>query len=83
MKTLLELVADKLEREPSLLPIPLANIDRWLANGHTAPRRLEQWREILLGARQSPEQFQKLLALLRDRSESIERLREFSPLRAF
>ena len=46
MKTLLELDADKLERDPSLLRIPLENIDRWIANGHTAPHRLEQWRKF-------------------------------------
>lgn len=47
MKTLHELVADKLDRadgatREALLRIPLDNIERWLANGHTAPHRLEQ-----------------------------------------
>jgi hypothetical protein len=79
MKTLLELDADKIERDPSLLRIPLENIDRWIANGHTAPHRLEQWRSILLQAQASPDGFQELLKLLRDRSEATERLREFSP----
>jgi hypothetical protein len=51
MKTLHELVADKLERDPSLLRIPLENIDRWLAHGHTAPHRLEQWRQIICARR--------------------------------
>ena len=59
MKTLHDLVADKLEQaspetRPALLRIPLDNIDRWIANGHTAPHRLEQWRQILLGAQQTP-----------------------------
>ena len=72
-------VADKLECDPSLMRVGLENIDRWLANGHTAPRRLEQWRQIILRARQSPEHFQELLTLLRDRSEATERLREFAP----
>jgi hypothetical protein len=44
MKTLHDLVANKIERDPALLRVPLENIDRWLANGHTAPHRLEQWR---------------------------------------
>ena len=79
MKTLHDLVADKLEREPSLLRIPLENIDRWLANGHTAPHRLEQWRQIIQGAQQSPAGFAALLALLRDRSEATERIQEFAP----
>jgi hypothetical protein len=79
MKTLHDLTADKLEREPSLLRIPLENIDRWIAKGHTAPHRLEQWRQIILRAQQSPEGFRELLALLRDRSEGTERLRDFAP----
>lgn len=81
--TLHELIADKLERvdaetRQALLRIPLENIDRWLANGHSAPHRLEQWRQIILRARQSPESFAELLALLRDRSERVQRLRDFA-----
>ena len=79
MKTLQELTADKVERDPSLLRIPLENIDRWLGNGHTAPHRLEQWRQIILRAQDSAEGFQELLRLLRDRSEATERLRDFAP----
>ena len=79
MKTLLELVADKLERDHSLLRIPLENIERWLANGHTAPHRLEQWRQIVLGAQESEEGFQALLTLLRRNEAATERLKEFAP----
>ena len=79
MKTLLELVADKLEREPALLRVPLENIDRWIANGHTAPQRLEEWRRIVLRARDSAEGFAELLGLLRGNDSAQERLKEFSP----
>ena len=79
MKSLHDLAADKIEREPPLLHIPLENIDRWIANGHTAPQRLEQWREIILRAQQSPDGFQELLRLLRDRSPATERFRDFAP----
>lgn len=79
MKTLHDLVADKIEHDPSLLRIPLENIDRWIAKGHTAPQRLEQWREIILRAQQSSDGFQELLRLLRDRSPATERLRDFAP----
>jgi len=53
--TLHELIADKYERadpasREALLRIPLENIDRWLANRHTAPHRVEQWRQIILRA---------------------------------
>ena len=84
MKTLHQLVADKLEQaEPAartaLLRIPLDNIDRWLANGHTAPHRLEQWRQILLCAQGSDEGFEELLRLLRDLGEAAIHLKSFDP----
>lgn len=79
MKTLHDLVADKIERDPALLRVPLENIDRWLANGHTAPHRLEQWRQIILRAQESPEGFRELLALLHDPSETAVHLKSFDP----
>jgi hypothetical protein len=84
MKTLHDLVADKLEQadaagRAALLPIPLENIDRWLANGHTAPHRLEQWRQILLRAQASEDGFRELLVLLRDPSERAQKLKDFAP----
>ena len=79
MKTLHEMVADKLERDPALLRIPLENIERWLANGHTAPHRLEQWREIILRAQESADGFAELLALLRNGSEAATHLKSFDP----
>jgi hypothetical protein len=84
MKTLHDLVADKLElakpaARDALLHIPLDNIDRWLANGHTAPHRLEQWRQILQRAQTAPDGFEELLRLLRDQSESAAHLKSFDP----
>ncbi len=84
MKTLHGLVADKLEQadaavRAALLRIPLDNIDRWLASGHSAPHRLEQWRQIILHAQESPQGFQELIGLLRDQSKATERLLEFAP----
>ena len=82
--TLHDLVANKLEQaspetRQALLRIPLENIDRWIANGHTAPHRLEQWRQIILRAQHSPEGFGELLALLRDRGETATHLKSFDP----
>jgi hypothetical protein len=73
------LVADKIEADPALLEIPLANIDRWLARGHTAVSRLEQWRTIVLEARASCTGMKQLLALLRDQSPEAVFFKEFSP----
>lgn len=84
MKTFQELIAEKLERadaasRATLLRIPLENIERWLANGHTAPHRLEQWREIIVRAQKSGDGFEVLLAVLRDRSEAATHLKSFDP----
>lgn len=84
MKTLHDLIADKLEQAdaPSrdeLLRIPLENIDRWLAKQHTAPHRLEEWRRTILRARQSPEGFDELLRILRDQGEAAVHLKSFDP----
>ena len=84
MKTLHDLVADKLERSDAptrqaLLRVPLDNIGRWLANGHTAPHRFEQWRRLILRAQQSEDGFQELLRLLRDHDEAATHLKSFDP----
>lgn len=73
------LVADKIEADPALLEIPLANIDRWLAYSQSSAKRLEQWRGIILEARASATGMQKLLALLRDQSAEGIFLKEFAP----
>ena len=70
-------VADKIEANPELLAIPLKNIERWLAQDHSAPHRLEQWRGILLEAKASPEGMKRLLSILRDRGEEATHLRSF------
>lgn len=74
-----DVIADKIEAQPDLLAIPLANIDRWLAQDHSAPHRLEQWREIILGAQANAGGMARLLAILRDKGEEATHLRSFSP----
>ncbi len=73
-------MADKIEADPALLDIPLANIARWLAQGHSGPHRLEQWRGIILRARETPEGMTALLTLMRDNSEEAQHLKSFSPM---
>jgi len=72
-------IATKIEANPALLDIPLANVDRWLAQDHSAPRRLEQWRALILDARAAPEAMAALLRILRDPGEEARHLRSFSP----
>ena len=84
VKTLQDLIANKLEQadltaRAELLGIPLENIERWLSNGHSAPHRLEQWREIIFEAQNSHEGFHRLLTLLRDGGEEATHLKSFDP----
>jgi hypothetical protein len=72
-------IADKIEAQPELLEIPLANIERWLAQNHSSPHRLEQWRGIIIEAKASKEGLTRLLFVLRDRGEESMHLRSFSP----
>lgn len=47
-------MADKIERQPELLEIPLANIERWIAMDRLGDvRPLIQWREMIEGAQAS------------------------------
>ena len=72
-------IAEKITREPGLLEIPLANITRWLAQGHSARERLEGWRTMLVEARDSATGLTRLVALLRADSAEAEQWKAFSP----
>ena len=73
------LMADKIEADPALLEIPLDNIARWLALGHSSAARLEEWRAKILDAQSSPAGMARLLALLRDQSWEALLWKGFSP----
>lgn len=73
------LMADKIEADPSLLEIPLANIARWLGNGHSARARLEGWRTMIQDAQASGEGMAKLLFILRDQDWESVLWKGFSP----
>ncbi len=73
------LIADKIEADPSLLEIPLANIARWLGNGHSAVKRLEGWRQMLIDAKAGEEGMDKLLFILRDQGWESVMWKDFSP----
>jgi hypothetical protein len=78
-KELYSLMADKIKRDPSLLRIPLENIERWLAENRSAPHRLKQWRDLIEKAQASEEGMVRFLALLRDQSEPAVHLKSFDP----
>jgi len=73
-------LADKIERQPELLEIPLANIERWIAMDRLGDvRPLIQWREMIERAQASGEGFAELLALLRDDGEYARYLKSCTP----
>jgi hypothetical protein len=73
------LMADKIEADPTLLEIPLANIARWLGQGHSAVKRLEGWRSMIQEAQTSREGMDKLLFILRDEEWESMMWKGFSP----
>src|SRR5437870_10023505 len=73
-------VADKLERDPSLLRIAIENIARWLARGViSAPNRFLRWRELRERAGSDATALQDILERLRSDTEEASRWRDFSP----
>lgn len=67
-------MAQKIERDPSLLTIPRNNLARWRARwGGNAPRWFGEWLQII--ARPWPE----IAALITEPSENAARLRQSSP----
>lgn len=73
------LIADKIEADPTLLEIPLANIARWLSQGHSAVKRLEGWRSMIQDAQVSDEGLKKVLFILRDPEWESMMWKGFSP----
>lgn len=72
-------VASKIEAEPTLLKIPLDNIDRWLSKGHPAKVKLLSWKTKIELAQQSSQDFDALLYLLRDSGPEAVQWKGFSP----
>jgi hypothetical protein len=74
------LIADKIDADPSLLHIPLANVDRWLAKGHRAVEKLNEWRALVVRGQGSQAGMKELLAVLRDDSEKTRWFKGWTPV---
>lgn len=73
-------LAKKLENDPELLAIPLANIERWMMAGRLADLRpLEEWRDLINKAQGSTKALVELLDLMRSEREDARRLKSCSP----
>jgi len=74
-----DLLAEKIERDPSVLQIAIENIHRWRSNGHSAPHRLAEWLQWITAAQRDAEGLRQLLRVLRGKDPVSERLKDFSP----
>jgi len=73
-------LADKIERAPELLSIPLKNIQRWMASERLGdPWALGEWKSLIEAAQHSEAKMTELLHLLRDDGESARQLKSCSP----
>lgn len=77
--SMFDAIADKIELQPSLLEIPIANISRWLAKGHPGAARLGAWKAKIEQARRSSVALADLLSLLRDTTPEAAKWKGFSP----
>jgi|Laugrefabdmm15dn_1035133.scaffolds.fasta_scaffold01929_3 hypothetical protein len=72
-------VASKIEAEPTLLQIPIDNIDRGLSKGHPAKVKLLSWKSKIELAQRYSKEFDELLHLLRDSGPEALQWKGFSP----
>ena len=73
-------LADKLERKPELLSIPLENIERWLAEDRIGnPWALHAWSGMITAAQSSDSGMVELLDFLRNDGEKERQLKSCSP----
>lgn len=72
-------LAEKFEKEPALLDIPLQNIERWLGRGHSAKKRLLEWQGLIVDAKKTTDGMRLLGSLLRADDEETRFLKGFAP----
>jgi hypothetical protein len=72
-------LADKFEREPELLEIPLRNIERWTQRGHLAVTRLQEWKGLIEAAKTTQSGMSRLGEVLRADDEETRFIKGFAP----
>ncbi len=80
LPSLWELFADKLSSHPELLAVARENCARWLREGHSGARRLNEWDALLAEAQAGESGLARLRGVLLGDDEAGARLREFHPL---
>ncbi len=79
LPSLWELLANKLSAQPELLAVARKNCARWLREGHSGARRLEEWDALLAGAQATEAGFARMRGVLLGDDEAGALLREFHP----
>lgn len=73
------LIAEKIEKNPDLLAIPMRNLERWLQTRSDGLGKLREWKEMIEAAQTDRNALSSLLNLLRDDSEEARALKSYSP----
>jgi hypothetical protein len=72
-------LADKFEREPQLLEIPLRTIARWRERGTWGLVHLDRWESLIREAQHSSDGMTQLSRVLRDDDEETRFFKGFDP----
>ncbi len=72
-------IADKIERDPALLSIPLSNMERWIKQGISSQKMLLLWKPIIEFAQVNDEGLKKLCNFLRSDSEESRHMKGYDP----
>jgi hypothetical protein len=72
-------LADKFERDPSLLTKALANVQRWLSLDSHGTKHLQWWRQLIDDALSASSGLARLCAVLRADDEETRFLKGFAP----
>ena len=73
------LIAERLERDKTVLDEALGVLDRWDERGVGPPNRRLEWRRILVAAKANSRGYSALLDLLLDPGDEARRLKDFAP----
>ena len=74
------LIADRLRWDSSVLDEAIGVLARWDVQDVGNARRRDEWRGLLLAAKNDCQGFDELLRLLLDTSDEARRLKDFAPL---
>ena len=72
------LIVERIRRDSAVLDDAMAVLERWDARKVGTAHRRQEWRRLLLAARESSQGCEALISLLLDPSEKARRLKDFA-----